>query len=547
MAPLQGNLIGGTVNQTDVENMPMPVLNDIDVCPAPMTFSRSNPSENDMKDSGTWYVAAASCQPFFWENEQEQFAVGESGTTIQPGPVAGPVSMLVRMGRIMVASGEQTTTMVAGKTRITVPPKSAAIIEQRTSGVTRVTSLNGGGVMVAVAYTESGPVHLKPGEDVAVFEEGTNDEELIPVDGVARDLIVSAKLVAMDKASNPPRRLRMTHSRYDQVRLAQEDALLNCGEGCFAAKMKFRLKRIKEDMRLAGQAQPKFIGSEPARFPVRTRRFDGRPVVKMPPVPTMPTQVSGMPQIKLNNSGWTTGVPMTPAKTPTDDPSQPSQPVSLFPNMYKEREDDTPFSPVAFGQRSASTGSAPRYTDHESASICTVGSSRYQTVADGTYVLTAGEILVNSHRNVTIKAPNATIVAKPGAAVLVSTNGDVTTIRNLYEPGASTVKVSSSSHFAHVPVGSEIVIGPSKAKVLEFLKTDLVGRRRIQVGDVKSGGFVSSEVSLISLLNQSDLMRAVGRSQHVQSKSMVNKLLKMAACISVVTAAHGGYNEHRDR
>lgn len=434
--------------------------------------------------------------------------------------------------------------MVAGNTRISLPPGSAVIIEQRSSGVTRVTSMGGAnGALVAVAYKESAPQPIKPGEDVTMYEEGVPEEELIPVDGCARDVIVGAKLISVDNSHKPARKIRMTHSRFDQERLAREDALLNCADGCFAGKMRFRMKKLREEMIANGGSFSKPISSAPMKLFATPKRFDGRPLVRLAP-PTLSTvgQTNiGTPKIQLQLTGMNSSAPGTIRQT-----------INLY--DVKEEEappipatSESPFSPVAFQGARTEKDHAIRFTEHESASLCTSGATRLQTVTDGTYTLSQGEVLVNSKGNVSIKAPHASIVVRPGSCVLVTTNGTVTAVRNLYEGSGGRVKVSTGAHFATVPVGTEVVVGLSKNHVLDFVRKDLVGRRRIQIGDIKTGSISSAEVSLISLMNQSDLLRVIGKSQKAESRAVISKLLKMAACISVVTAGHGSYSVGQER
>jgi hypothetical protein len=74
------------------------------------------------------------------------------------------------------------------------------------------------------------------------------------------------------------------------------------------------------------------------------------------------------------------------------------------------------------------------------------------------------------------------------------------------------------------------------------LKADTVGRRRIRSFDVAPGQSITrSEISLVSLLQNNEVLSKLLNSKNSSDRALAAKLLKMAACIQQVTGGHGSY------
>lgn len=158
--------------------------------------------------------------------------------------------------------------------------------------------------------------------------------------------------------------------------------------------------------------------------------------------------------------------------------------------------------------------------------------------------LKSGDALVSTNAATTIAAGRYTVHMQPHAIALISNRGDHLTVRNLYESKQTSLTISTDDQrHLGTQLGHELIIGKQTMSHTQVLNEEPVGRRRMRHNDLgKTHSVVSSEVSIVSLLQNTNLLSQLQRSQHPDDKAMLNKIMKMAVSLQLVTQKHGNYS-----
>ena len=91
-------------------------------------------------------------------------------------------------------------------------------------------------------------------------------------------------------------------------------------------------------------------------------------------------------------------------------------------------------------------------------------------------------------------------------------------------------------------VGQEVLVARDRVTASAVCQVDRVGRRRlIQFNSNNGMALQQSEVSIVTLFQNSDLLSRIRHSDHKTDRSITTKLIKMAACLATATGGHGAY------
>jgi hypothetical protein len=114
-------------------------------------------------------------------------------------------------------------------------------------------------------------------------------------------------------------------------------------------------------------------------------------------------------------------------------------------------------------------------------------------------------------------------------------------VANLYEGKSGAVRLISGDKKVDIVVGQEALIG-QKENVGSAIKASNIARRRIKQTDLSKGkSFAQSDISMISLLQNHEILNTLVKSDGKIERDLTAKLLKMAACIHHVTSGRGAY------
>jgi hypothetical protein len=109
--------------------------------------------------------------------------------------------------------------------------------------------------------------------------------------------------------------------------------------------------------------------------------------------------------------------------------------------------------------------------------------------------------------------------------------------------GASSpnaIQIQTNHKSIPVSYGEEVVVGDDSVK--QWMVKDTVDRRRVRLLALPENTYIAkSEASPFSIFNSSSMLCSIYDSKETMDKTIVEKIVKMAACLTVVTAKNGSY------
>lgn len=146
------------------------------------------------------YIVGQRCNPFVIDNEDLVVAAGENGsvfsyenafngrTDFHSTTQLTPSRLSLQDGKITVMGGKRDVVVSTPQGDVFVAAGASAIIEHTQKGVLRATHLTGDDLEFNM---RAGATHLTAGgaEELEIADSGVDEEELIPADGVGRQLI----------------------------------------------------------------------------------------------------------------------------------------------------------------------------------------------------------------------------------------------------------------------------------------------------------------------------------------------------------------------
>jgi len=432
----------------------------------------------EMKGMESWIVASGACQNFTFEGDEGSAIIGSGGTAFMP---SGQRTVLLREGKIVSFSGQRPVNVKTAQGNVSIAANSATLVEQTPSGVVRVSNITGGETNVAVTRDgQTKVVSAQPGEELLIADSSLGEEEMISVDGVDREPISAAIAVAG---------VRVEKRKFDSKMMMEREKLLMCNLGCFSLALRKRIENMKAH-----------AGS---------------------PIPV---------KASMNNAART-------AKT---------QPVlgNDVVGSITQAADTAELQPIRFVHPTGSGTSMGLHTLlSDAATIKHGGKAAMVLEQSGVVSLHQGETLVAATKPTVIKSGKHHIAIAAGTIALISKEDNVTKVRNLWESDSHSIQVSAGNRMVTVCAGQELMVGPTGTSLTKAVKGDLLGRRHIKSFDMAGNhSAMRSEVSLVSLMQNNNVLSRLVRSENDSDKEIAGKLMKMAAALSVVTGGRGAYS-----
>ncbi len=239
----------------------------------------------------------------------------------------------------------------------------------------------------------------------------------------------------------------------------------------------------------------------------------------------------------------------TPMVMPSFQLSPARKDSLIIGERYTEKEpvcasstnDSASFTAVAFATAPAMTAArmaSPAQTFlGEHADIRQAKNTDLSVSENGHVSLRHGEALVQARKAVTITAGSDRIVLARGSVALVRKNDESLEVFNLYEPHSGAVEVVlKDRHSVKVGVGTSFSTGQAT------LALSVASRHRHE-HTVEKCKTQSAEYSLLSLASRAEIVSALLGSRDKREQQLVERLLKMAAALSMVTGGHGPYSD----
>jgi hypothetical protein len=151
-------------------------------------------------------------------------------------------------------------------------------------------------------------------------------------------------------------------------------------------------------------------------------------------------------------------------------------------------------------------------------------------------------VIVETRQDTVIQHGVLKVRVQGGAICLVNGADNVLKVRNLWEAKGGSLEVYVGNRLIASSAGQEIILTRDDSSRRWALSQDNVGRRRTKSFDLADGQTItSSEVSLVSLAVDSQLVYLLLRSDRPDERALASKLVKMAACLAHAHSHHGPF------
>jgi len=229
-------------------------------------------------------------------------------------------------------------------------------------------------------------------------------------------------------------------------------------------------------------------------------------------------------------------------QTPT-----PIQQPATVSNHNQQAEMSSPLAPISFVQPAASSNIAnPFISTSATNSAYLVQRSCLDDVIlkeDNFLELRNGELIIAAIKRILVNAGSYNIIVEPGTIAMLAKHGQIIAIRNLYDIKFKGLHFESSGQSISVYVGQEAILGPDSSSIDTAIQTELIARRLIHGCELSTAEtMVTSEFSILSLMQNSDIFSHIAHSSSGNDKALKSKLLKMAAIIQQLQTGHGAYS-----
>ena len=461
----------------------------------------STPQE--VKGVKSWTVASGVCQSFAFDSKDDTTIIGSGGTCFVP---EASHTLLLKEGKIVTFTGKLRTVVETSQGNVDIPPESSALIEQKSPGMMRIANL--GGSETDVSITRNGRTQVitqKPGEELVVADASLADEELIPIDGIEREPISAAITISG---------LKIQKRRFNVKSMMEREQMVSCNLGCFPVTIRRKIDRVK-DAAGAGTTHKLHTGMLLTPNSLKSNKVieaDGSAVI-----PTIMLFTPDVPQTALvDEQSWETHSPA----------------------------DESTFKPISYMQPGSPAGAfvGLRKLSYPTATVRHSGKTQVLLERPGVVALKDGETLIDTQRPTAIKAGSHSIYIAGGTIALVGKTSNLLAIRNLCERMSRSIRLDFEGRSLKIAAGEEIIVGPSGNTLVKTFKNDLFSRRRISRFDIGGGNsVVKSDISLVSLMQRHEVMSRLVHSSNPSDHALAEKVIKMAACIHMVTAKKGAY------
>ncbi len=393
------------------------------------------------------------------------------------------LSVRLETGRIMIVTSAASCSVVVqcpGRPvqAIDVPKNSSVVIERRSNGAIAVASLEG------------------PGTSVALFDESGSES--------------SKKVIAINPNTN-------------LVMASDDELLIPIEGGCECAVGASLRLEINEGSPLVAQTRTitdrkKFLyrGTGDC-FVTDSRDRDVQRIQRK------------MKEIQ--------------AELPASRQPSPNRPSPLAPVAYTvPANPPKPAHLIQPGKTILTSARRFESLDLPSGSVKTSPDSHVTVDDSGVIKITSGEFLYCADKKTTLKINDMKVDVARGAMILVSATKGFMSVVNLWEEGIKDVHVTIAGSQVHLTTGHQVIVSEKGEKPMDILKTQGFARREVKINAFDGGrNLISADVSLQTALYQCNLLRSVAITPDEECKKIRDRVVKMAAVLTVATAGHGGY------
>ncbi len=156
--------------------------------------------------------------------------------------------------------------------------------------------------------------------------------------------------------------------------------------------------------------------------------------------------------------------------------------------------------------------------------------------------LDRGEVIVEPSHCLVVTTPLAETQLSHKAVVLFRIQGGNERCMVLWDGGPESVVIVFHNRKLCLTAGQEALLTDYDPNYREIVESDDIGRRRIQIHDLKEHKhIVTAEFSLLHALQRDPLLYDLAHSKDKHDRTLRERILKTAAVLDLVTARHGRY------
>ncbi len=161
----------------------------------------------------------------------------------------------------------------------------------------------------------------------------------------------------------------------------------------------------------------------------------------------------------------------------------------------------------------------------------------------GRISLESGELIVCAEEGLRVRAGECDIYLSKGVIAFIRRNGELVCVRNMKEMWNQDINVVFAKRSMKCSVGHELIVSKSVGAITREMTEDGLQRRSTQLSEFDNGNAVisKSEFSMTSAMAASPLLRQIYRSRDNVDIKIADALIKMDACVTVVTGGKGAF------
>lgn len=169
--------------------------------------------------------------------------------------------------------------------------------------------------------------------------------------------------------------------------------------------------------------------------------------------------------------------------------------------------------------------------------------SKIEVSEPGTVILRSGKALISTSKSARVKCGGYSVAVEPNTIALITCDAAGTTVQNLYDSKAHSLKISSGANTVELLPGSEVIVSDTEDNLKILMAKQAVGRRRPAATRLGNSFLVHSDISLLTVLQKDDLMHLVMMRLNEGDKTILNRTMNMAAAIMQSTQGRGQYSQ----
>lgn len=156
------------------------------------------------------------------------------------------------------------------------------------------------------------------------------------------------------------------------------------------------------------------------------------------------------------------------------------------------------------------------------------------------YSLSRGSMLMKVEAPLRIDTPHATVFAKPGSIIMLTTTGMLTRVADMVDTRKDGVIVKLDQYEHSLLPGKEVTISSLRHHPMNALLSDDLARRRIKETEVGGLKVIGADFSIMDALIKHPLLKAVRTSDRDIDRDMLKRIEKTAAIVSVLIDRQAG-------